>query len=202
MSSAPASAHLLKRQLKEMQNNKDIPGISCGLHKDNIYDWEVMLMVSDDVKYYGGTTVPIRVVRPDRKSGIESSLKGSKMLITSRLGGFFKARLIFPKEYPLMPPEMKFESPIWHPNIYPEGKVCISILHPPEEDKYGYESAAERWLPVHTPETILVSVLSMLSSPNDESPANLDAAKMWRENLPEFKKKVRKCVRDSLEDAF
>lgn len=169
MSSAPASANLLKRQLKEMQNNKDIPGISCGLHKDNIYDWEVMLMVSDDVKYYGG--------------------------------GFFKARLIFPKEYPLLPPEMRFESPIWHPNIYPEGKVCISILHPPEEDKYGYESAAERWLPVHTPETILVSVLSMLSSPNDESPANLDAAKMWRENLPEFKKKVRKCVRDSLEDA-
>ncbi|KAF9991454.1 ubiquitin-conjugating enzyme E2 G1, partial [Entomortierella chlamydospora] len=48
--------------------------------------------------------------------------------------------------------------------------------HPPGEDKYGYEKASERWSPVHTVETILVSVISMLSSPNDESPANIDAA--------------------------
>ncbi len=83
--------------------------------------------------------------------------------------------------------------------VYQNGEVCISILHPPEEDKYGYESAAERWTPVQTPETILLSVISMLSSPNDESPANLDAARLWREDPAEFKRRVRKCVRDSLE---
>ncbi|CAG8686289.1 17_t:CDS:1, partial [Acaulospora colombiana] len=44
------------------------------------------------------------------------------------------------------------------------------------EDKYGYEDAGERWMPVHTVETILLSVISMLSSPNDESPANIEAA--------------------------
>jgi ubiquitin-conjugating enzyme E2 G1 len=83
--------------------------------------------------------------------------------------------------------------------VYASGEVCISILHPPEEDKYGYESAAERWSPVQTPETILLSVISMLSSPNDESPANVEAAALWRENTAEFKKRVRKCVRNSLE---
>ena len=57
-----------------------------------------------------------------------------------------------------------------------DGNVCISILHEPGEDKWGYEKAEERWLPVHTVETILVSVISMLSDPNDESPANVDAA--------------------------
>jgi ubiquitin-conjugating enzyme E2 G1 len=58
-SSAPA-ASLLKRQLKEMQAGKDIPGISCGLVNDNnIFEWEVMLMISDDCKYYGGTTMPL-----------------------------------------------------------------------------------------------------------------------------------------------
>ena len=41
------------------------------------------------------------------------------------------------------------------------GDVCISILHEPGDDKYGYEKAAERWLPVHTVETILLSVISM-----------------------------------------
>ncbi len=83
--------------------------------------------------------------------------------------------------------------------VYPNGEVCISILHAPEDDKYGYESASERWSPVQTPETILLSVISMLSSPNDESAANIDAAKMWRDEPQEFKKKVRRCVRDSLE---
>jgi len=57
-----------------------------------------------------------------------------------------------------------------------DGYVCISILHEPGDDKWGYESASERWLPVHTVETILISVISMLADPNDESPANVDAA--------------------------
>ena len=46
-------------------------------------------------------------------------------------GGFFKAKLLFPTDYPLNPPKMKFISEIWHPNIFPDGEVCISILHPP-----------------------------------------------------------------------
>ncbi|KAJ3071215.1 Ubiquitin-conjugating enzyme E2 15 [Podochytrium sp. JEL0797] len=115
-------------------------------------------------------------------------------------GGFFKAKLSFPTDYPLLPPKMTFISDIWHPNVYPSGEVCISILHAPGEDKYGYESASERWLPIHTVETIVLSVISMLSSPNDESPANLEAAKEWREDEKAFKKRVQRCVRRSLED--
>jgi ubiquitin-conjugating enzyme E2 G1 len=80
------------------------------------------------------------------------------------------------------------------------GKVCISILHEPGDDRYGYEKASERWLPIHTVETILISVISMLADPNDESPANVDAAKEWREAYPEFKKKVARCVRKSQEE--
>jgi ubiquitin-protein ligase len=38
-----------------------------------------------------------------------------------------------------------------------EGNVCISILHEPGDDRFGYEKANERWLPVHTVETILIS---------------------------------------------
>ena len=57
-----------------------------------------------------------------------------------------------------------------------DGDVCISILHEPGEDKFGYERPEERWLPVHTVETILISVISMINEPNDESPANVDAA--------------------------
>ena len=51
-----AASGLLGRQLKQMQTDKDIPGISCGLVSNNIFEWEVMLMISDDCKFYGGTT--------------------------------------------------------------------------------------------------------------------------------------------------
>lgn len=40
--------------------------------------------------------------------------------------------------------------------------------------------------------------MSMLAEPNDESPANVEAAKMWRERKAEFDAKVREGVRRSL----
>jgi len=114
-------------------------------------------------------------------------------------GGFFNCILKFPKDYPNSPPEARFTSDMWHPNVYKDGRVCISILHNPGDDPTGYEDASERWSPVHTVETIMISIISMLSSPNDESAANIDAAKDWRDNREEFKRKVARIVRKSQE---
>jgi ubiquitin-conjugating enzyme E2 G1 len=55
MASSSAAAGLLSRQLKQMQNDKSISGISCGLVESNVFEWEVMLMIDDDTKFYGGT---------------------------------------------------------------------------------------------------------------------------------------------------
>ncbi|CAI9302797.1 unnamed protein product [Lactuca saligna] len=114
-------------------------------------------------------------------------------------GGFFNAIMTFPQNYPNSPPTVRFTSEVWHPNVYPDGKVCISILHPPGDDPNGYELASERWTPVHTVESIVLSIISMLSSPNDESPANVEAAKEWRDRRDDFRKKVGRCVRKSQE---
>ena len=196
MPAAPATgaAGLLARQLKGMQQAKDLPGISCGLVNDNVFEWEVMLMISDDCKYYGGTYPSFPYLhRVKQKSNAQFFFTG----------GNFRCHLSFPPEYPLLPPSLKFQTPIpFHPNIYPDGRLCISILHPPEDDQYGYESAAERWSPVQTPETILLSVVSLLHDPNDESPANVEAARLWREERDgcskDFRKRCRKVVRESL----
>ena len=92
-------------------------------------------------------------------------------------GGYFKAQLKFPDDYPNNPPTMIFKTKMWHSNIYPDGKVCISILHPPGEDNMNaQETAEERWRPILGVEAILISVISMLNDPNIESPANLDAS--------------------------
>ncbi|KAF7507605.1 Ubiquitin-conjugating enzyme E2 G2 [Endocarpon pusillum] len=113
-------------------------------------------------------------------------------------GGVFPAILDFPKDYPLSPPKMKFLGDIFHPNVYPNGEVCISILHPPGDDPNHYESASERWSPIQSIEKILISVMSMLAEPNDESPANVEAAKMWRDNRAQFEDKVKDGIWKSL----
>jgi len=90
-------------------------------------------------------------------------------------GGIFKCLMNFPDEYPNAPPKMKFVSDMWHPNVYPDGGVCISILHTPDPMNQQ-EREEETWRPIQTVESILVSVCSMLSDPNFSSPANVDAS--------------------------
>lgn len=45
-------------------------------------------------------------------------------------------------------------------SVYPDGKVCISILHEPGDDPHGYELASERWSPVHTVSCHIIITLS------------------------------------------
>ena len=107
-------------------------------------------------------------------------------------GGIFSGKIYFPREYPSKPPEIIFNN-IIHPNIYKNGTVCISILHE-GTDIYGYEKDIERWLPTHGINTIMISIISMLSSPNFESPANVDASILWKDTPEKYKHTIYKIV--------
>jgi len=169
------ATRLLMNQYKDIQ--KDPPnGISIGLMNDDRLDvWEVLVMGSP---------------------GLTGSLYEE---------GMFKAKLEFPSDFPNNPPKMTFVTSIMHPNIYPDGKVCISILHPPGTDAFNAgESADERWRPILGVEGILVSVVSMLMDPqpNLDSPANIDAAKLFRENPKQYRREVRRLARRSMEECY
>lgn len=115
-------------------------------------------------------------------------------------GGIFTAILTFPADFPNNPPEMRFETEMWHPNIYPDGRVCISILHPPGTDRFNeQETADERWRPIIGVQSILVSVVAMLVDPNLDSPANVDAAVQMKNDMDEWKRRVRRLTRRSVE---
>ncbi|EDQ31304.1 ubiquitin-protein ligase [Enterocytozoon bieneusi H348] len=114
--------------------------------------------------------------------------------------GIYKAEMIFPINYPEAPPTFRFITKMWHPNIDKNGNVCISILHKSGNDEYGYEDLNERWLPVRTPESVILSIISLLNSPNCESPANLEASQNYRENIDEYNKRVRRYAEKSLEE--
>ena len=95
-------------------------------------------------------------------------------------GGYYKAILRFPLDYPYRPPTLKFLSGLWHPNVYPDGHICISILHEPGDDERSGELACERWSVAQNVRSILLSIISMLNEPNTSSPANLDASLEYR----------------------
>ncbi|XP_037081587.1 ubiquitin-conjugating enzyme E2 R2-like [Pollicipes pollicipes] len=122
-------------------------------------------------------------------------------------GGYFKAHLNFPSDYPYSPPTVKFLSKVWHPNVYENGDLCISILHPPTDDPQSGELPCERWNPTQNVRTILLSVISLLNEPNTYSPANVDASVMyrrWKESKgkdKEYENIIRKQVSSSRVDA-
>ena len=95
-------------------------------------------------------------------------------------GGTFILQLLFPKNYPMKPPKVKFISNnIYHPNVYPNGNLCLDILQ-------------NKWSPLCNPEKILLSIISLLSDPNPDSPANIDAAKDFRTNKELYRANVLK----------
>eukprot|EP00915_Cephaloidophora_sp_WS-2016_P003332 GHVH01004466.1.p1 GENE.GHVH01004466.1~~GHVH01004466.1.p1 ORF type:complete len:165 (+),score=26.39 GHVH01004466.1:198-692(+) len=115
-------------------------------------------------------------------------------------GGYFSSELEFPLDFPNQPPTMKINQDVFHPNVYPSGSVCISILHSPGVDEFNEQESADlRWRPILGVESILISVISMLSDPNLDSPANVDAAKMMKEDLEGYKRRVRRLAEKTLE---
>jgi ubiquitin-conjugating enzyme E2 R len=89
---------------------------------------------------------------------------------------------------------------LFHPNIYKDGKLCISILHAPGEDEMSGELAAERWSPAQRVESVLISILSLLDDAEVSSPANVDAGVMLRKDPEGYKKKVKADVQESKKD--
>uniref|UniRef100_A0A3B3U2U1 SUMO-conjugating enzyme UBC9-like n=1 Tax=Poecilia latipinna TaxID=48699 RepID=A0A3B3U2U1_9TELE len=99
-------------------------------------------------------------------------------------GGLYKLRMLFKDDYPSSPPKCKFEPPIFHPNVYPSGTVCLSIL---EEDK--------DWRPAITIKQILLGIQELLNEPNIQDPAQAEAYTIYCQNRMDYEKRVRAQAR-------
>jgi len=104
------------------------------------------------------------------------------------------AEILFPPDYPLSPPRVYFTTKMYHPNIYEDGKVCISILHTMQTDPHTNELEIEQWTPVLCVRTILLSIMLLLNEPNTDSPANIEASKHYRESPKEYEEYVRRVI--------
>ena len=70
--------------------------------------------------------------------------------------------------------------PLFHPNVYPSGTICLSILNE-EED----------WRPAITIKQMLLGIQDLLDTPNPNSPAQSDAYQLFVSDKAEYKKRVR-----------
>ncbi|XP_068316147.1 uncharacterized protein [Pyrus communis] len=93
-------------------------------------------------------------------------------------GFSYKLSLRFPLDYPFKPPQVKFETMCFHPNVDQFGNICLDILQ-------------DKWSSAYDCRTILLSIQSLLGEPNPESPLNSYAAALWS-NEEDYKKMVHR----------
>jgi|TARA_X000000368_G_C23001316_1_gene699065 ubiquitin-conjugating enzyme E2 A len=99
-------------------------------------------------------------------------------------GGTFKLTLQFTEEYPNKAPTVKFATKMFHPNIYADGSICLDILQ-------------NQWSPIYDVAAVLTSIQSLLCDPNPNSPANSEAAMLFRDSVREYNKRVQLVVENS-----
>ena len=97
----------------------------------------------------------------------------------------------FSEEYPSRPPKCRFPKGFYHPNIYPSGTVCLSILNE-EED----------WRPSISIKQILLGIQELLNTPNTLSPAQRDAYNDITNNRTLYDEKIRQQTIQYAESKF
>ncbi|KAJ5104776.1 hypothetical protein NUU61_002123 [Penicillium alfredii] len=94
-------------------------------------------------------------------------------------GGTYNIDIKIPIDYPFRPPVMKFETKVWHPNVSSQtGAICLDTL-------------ASAWSPVLTIKSSLLSLQSLLSTPEPKDPQDAEVANMLLRKPKEFERVAR-----------
>ena len=99
---------------------------------------------------------------------------------TDWAGGVFNLVVNFPEDYPSKPPRVQFVPPLFHPNVYPNGTVCLSILN-----------EGDGWRPAITIKQVILGVQDLLDTPNNSDAAQQAAMDLYAKSKVEYQKRVR-----------
>ncbi|CAG5122090.1 unnamed protein product [Candidula unifasciata] len=98
---------------------------------------------------------------------------------TAYEGGKFKLQIKIPETYPFNPPEVKFVTKIWHPNISSvTGAICLDILK-------------DQWAAAMTLRTVLLSLQALLAAAEPDDPQDAVVAHQYKENFDIFERTAR-----------
>ncbi|XP_077283779.1 ubiquitin-conjugating enzyme E2 T-like [Arctopsyche grandis] len=91
--------------------------------------------------------------------------------------GTFTLQIDVPKEYPFLPPGVKFITPVYHPNIDSDGRICLGLLK---------MEPSGQWRPIITIEFVLITIQTLLANPNTEDPLMVDIAVQYKQDREAF----------------
>lgn len=127
------SKKAIKRVMGDIKELEESPlyndGIYYHVNDDNIMNWKALIIGQEDTPYYGG---------------------------------FYFFDINFPNNYPFEPPKFKFKTYYaqpgksairFNPNLYVEGKVCLSLLN---------TWSGEKWTPINTISSVFLSIQAMV----------------------------------------
>jgi ubiquitin-conjugating enzyme E2 D/E len=112
-------------------------------------------------------------------------------LETAYSNGLFHIRVHIPTEYPFRPPNYAFITKIYHPNIGPDGSICVDmLLQSGASDDWG-------WSPALTISRVLLSLVSFLATPqpDDPHPDSTDVAAHYLRDRVGFHKTAEEWTR-------
>eukprot|EP00049_Salpingoeca_infusionum_P009146 m.151588 g.151588 ORF g.151588 m.151588 type:complete len:91 (-) comp14251_c0_seq7:2759-3031(-) len=75
----------------------------------------------------------------------------------------------------------RFVTRVFHPNIHDDGDICLDILQ-------------DRWTPSLTTCKVLLSISSLLTDPNPDSPLNDEAAELYMQDRDLYDRQVASFV--------
>lgn len=97
--------------------------------------------------------------------------------------GRFRLDIYIPDKYPFIPPVVRFVTPIYHPNIDDEGRICLDILKMPPKGA---------WSPCLNLSSVLASVQQLMVEPNPDDPLVAEISHEYKYDKSEFLKRARK----------
>jgi ubiquitin-conjugating enzyme E2 D len=88
--------------------------------------------------------------------------------------GNFGLEISFPADYPFKPPKVKFITKVFHPNITPEGNLCLDILK------------GDEWNIKFNVMYILQAIIGLLNSPDHNNQLSADVANAYGNDPQKF----------------
>lgn len=95
--------------------------------------------------------------------------------------GLFVLDVKFSSEYPFTSPSIYFGTPILHPNVANNGRICIDILQ-------------NKWSSAFSLLSVILSISSLLGDPNTKEPLNIEINDLYLKDLSAFNVTVREHV--------
>jgi len=93
-------------------------------------------------------------------------------------GGIFRVKLVLSRDYPASPPKGFFVTKIFHPNVGPQGEICVNTLK-------------KDWKPDLGIKHILLTIKCLLIVPNPESALNEEAGKLLLEQYDSYNERAK-----------